>query len=153
MFLKKLKAFLSWNSFLTTTAECSFKHFNKQRPHALFKLKHFIFILKQAFKTTLITNKCTLQSYLAIYVQFLWRTLFTKATPTNLLICLDFNYHINERETLTTCLTNHKSSISHHIMPLVINSLGGGHTHTRILTSRTKAISRNQSISMAAFFL
>ena len=23
-------------------------------------------------------------------------------------------------------------SISHHITPLVINSLGGGHTHTRI---------------------
>jgi len=30
----------------------------------------------------------------------------------------------------TTCLTNHKSPISHHIMPLVINNLGGGHTHT-----------------------
>jgi len=32
-------------------------------------------------------------------------------------------------------------------MPLVINSLGGGHTHTHtsILTSRTKVISRNQA--------
>jgi len=30
----------------------------------------------------------------------------------------------------TTCLTNHKSSISHHITPLVIHSLGGKHTHT-----------------------
>jgi len=29
-----------------------------------------------------------------------------------------------------TCLTNHKGSISHHITPLVINSLGGGDTHT-----------------------
>jgi len=57
------------------------------------------------------------------------------------------NCHINEKETPKTCLTNHKGSISHHIMPLVINSLGGGHTHThtRIQTSRTKAISRNQS--------
>jgi len=68
-----------------------------------------------------------------------------KATPTNLLICHDFSCHINKRETPTTCLTNHKSSISHHIMPLVINSLGGGHTHTCILTLWTKVISRNQS--------
>jgi len=30
-----------------------------------------------------------------------------------------------------------------HITPLVINSLGGGHTHTQ--TSRTKVISRNQA--------
>ena len=30
-----------------------------------------------------------------------------------------------------TYLTNHMGSISHHIMPLVINSLGGGQTHTR----------------------
>jgi len=59
----------------------------------------------------------------------------------------DFNCHINERETPKTCLANHKGSISHHITPLVINSLGGGHTHTHssILTSWTKAISRNQS--------
>ena len=28
-----------------------------------------------------------------------------------------------------TCLTNRLESILHHIMPLVINSLGGGHTH------------------------
>ena len=40
------------------------------------------------------------------------------------------NCHINERETPKTCLTNHKGSISHHITPLVINSLGGGHSHT-----------------------
>ena len=33
-------------------------------------------------------------------------------------------------------------------MPLIIHGLGGGHTHTmhtRILTSRTKAISRNHA--------
>ena len=26
-------------------------------------------------------------------------------------------------------ITNHTGSISHHILPLVINALGGGHTH------------------------
>jgi len=53
---------------------------------------------------------------------------------------------INERQMPKTCLTNHKSSISYHITPLVINNLGGGHTHmhTNIQTSWTKAISRNQ---------
>jgi len=55
---------------------------------------------------------------------------FTNAMPTNYRACHDFNCYINERETPKTCLTNHKGSISHHIMPLVINSLGGGHTHT-----------------------
>jgi len=40
-FLKKLKAL---NSLLTTTAECYFKRFDMQCPHALFKLKCFIFI-------------------------------------------------------------------------------------------------------------
>ena len=30
-----------------------------------------------------------------------------------------------------TYLTNHMESISRHIMPLVIHSLGGGHTHTQ----------------------
>jgi len=47
-----------------------------------------------------------------------------------------------KREIPKTCLTNHKASISHPIVPLVINSLGGGHAH--IQTLRTKAISRNQ---------
>ena len=39
-------------------------------------------------------------------------------------------------------------SISHYITPLVINSLGGGHTHTHTHTSilsRTEAIIRNQA--------
>jgi len=100
------------------------------------------------FKTILITKKCPLWPYLALYVQFSWCALFTKAMPTNLSIRHDFNCHINEKETPKTCLTNYKGSISHHITPLVINSLGGGHTHIHthasILTSRTKAISRNQ---------
>jgi len=79
---------------------------------------------------TLITNKHPLQPYLALCVQFSRRALFTKATPTNYMIRFDFNYHINKRETPKTCLTNHKGSISHHITPLVINSLGADtHTH------------------------
>jgi len=57
-------------------------------------------------------------------------------------IGFNFNCHINKRETPKTCLANHKGSISHHITPLVINSLRGGDTH--IQTSRTKAITRNQ---------
>ena len=85
---------------------------------------------------TLITKKRPLRPYLELYVQFLRRALFTKATPTNYTIRFDFNCHINERETPTTCLTNHKGSISHHITPLVINSLGGGHTHTHAYRHR-----------------
>jgi len=65
--------------------------------------------------------------------------------PPTIWIHHNFNCHINEKKTPKTCLTNHKNSISHHITPLVINSLGGRHTHASILTSWTKAISRNQS--------
>ena len=39
-------------------------------------------------------------------------------------------------------------SISHHIMPLVINNLRGGHTQTRTQAyrrSRTEAVLRNQA--------
>jgi len=50
--------------------------------------------------------------------------------------CHNFNCYINEREIPKTCLTNHKGSISHHIMPLVINSLRGRHTHTHIYSHR-----------------
>ena len=43
-----------------------------------------------------------------------------------------------------TYLTNHLGSIyRHHITPLVINSLMGGHIHTH-RRSRTEAILRNQ---------
>jgi len=60
---------------------------------------------------------------------------FTKIMPFNYRIRHDFYCYINERETPKTCLINHKGSISHHIMPLVINSLGTDthtHTHTSI---------------------
>jgi len=122
---KKLKTFRSWNSFLTTTAECSFKCFNTQCPHPLFKLKHFIFILSTAFKTILITKKHPLWPYLALYMSLSWCTLFIKATPTNYRICQNL-FNQSQRLLITS---------------LVINSLGGRHTH--ILTSWTKAISRN----------
>jgi len=130
MFLKKLKAFLSQNSFLTTTTEYSFKCFNMQHPHTLFKLKHFVFILKYSFKNDSYNKETSITAYLAFYVYFSWWALFTKAMPTNFRICHDFNCNINERETPKNCLTNHKGSISHHITPLVINSLGGRHTNT-----------------------
>jgi len=82
-------------------------------------------------------------------MQFSWHTLFTKATPINYMIRHDFNCYINERETPKTCLTNHKGSISHHITPLVINSLGGGHTHTH--THRYCGQKQFQETSHAGF--
>ena len=47
-----------------------------------------------------------------------------KATPTN-----DTNYSCHMK-AIKLNLTNHMGSISHRIMPLVINSLRDGHTHT-----------------------
>ena len=47
-----------------------------------------------------------------------------------------------------TYLTNRMGSISHHITPLVINSLGDEHTHTHTHAyrhSRTEAILRNHA--------
>ena len=46
--------------------------------------------------------------------------------PTN---DIDYRCHIKAIEH--GYLTNHMGSISHHIMPLVINSLGSGHTRTQ----------------------
>jgi len=57
--------------------------------------------------------------------------------PTNYTIRHDYNWHINEKETPKTCLTNHKGSILHHITPLVINSPGGGHTHTHTVSQQS----------------
>jgi len=52
-----------------------------------------------------------------------------------------------------TCLTNHKGSISHHIMPLVINSLRGGHTHTHTRTYSHHGQSVIQSFLNSANFV
>ena len=65
----------------------------------------------------------------------------SKATPIN-----DNNYSCHIHNSCRTCLTNHMGSISRHIMPLVINSLGGGHTHINTHTDiRTETILRNQA--------
>ena len=67
------------------------------------------------------------------------------ATPIYFIDGKCHNYKlIKSRESCETCLTNHTRPISHHIMPLVINALGGGHTDTHTDT-QTKAISRNQT--------
>ena len=50
-------------------------------------------------------------------------------TPTN-----DTDYSCHNYKSHRTYLTNLMGSISHHIMPLVINSLGGGHTHVNTHT-------------------
>ena len=69
----------------------------------------------------------------------------TKATPIHF---TDGKCHIKQLKSgkSRTYLTNHTLSISHHVMPLVINSLGAD-THTHMHTCRCaqiKAISRNQ---------
>ena len=59
-----------------------------------------------------------------------------KTTPTNF---TDYSCYVRAIELIypscsqshRTYLTNHMGSISHHIIPLVINSLGRGHTHTQ----------------------
>ena len=53
----------------------------------------------------------------------------------------------NKLKSCRTSLTNHTRPISHHIMPLVINALGGGHTDTHIPTCKQK---RLQETSPAA---
>ena len=53
----------------------------------------------------------------------------TKAMPIHF---IDSKCHIkqlNAGKSCKVCLNNHTWSISHHIMLLVINALGGGHTH------------------------
>jgi len=52
-----------------------------------------------------------------------------RPSPPTILIRHKFNCYISKGEIPKSYLTNHKGSISHHTTPLVINSLGGGHTH------------------------
>jgi len=83
------------NSFLTTTAECSFKYLDTQCPHTLFKLKCFIFILKHSFLKQLITIWMSIMALPCTFHAVSWCTLFSKATPTNYMYspvdCHDFN--------------------------------------------------------------
>jgi len=117
-----------------------------QRPHTLFKQKCFVF-LGTAFKTTLNKMNINYRLTLLLMCSFHNTICLQRPHPPTMWICHNFNCHINERKSPKTCLTNHKGSISHQIMPLVINSLRGGHIHTHasILTLQTKAISRNQA--------
>ena len=55
----------------------------------------------------------------------------TKATPIQFI-------DGNKLKSCRMGLTNHTRPISHHITPLVINGLGGGHTDTHILTHKQK---------------
>ena len=69
-----------------------------------------------------------------------------KAIPIN---NTDYNCHKTLFNSCRTCITNHLGSISPHIMPPVINSIGGRHTHANthiyIHTDvRTETILRNQ---------
>ena len=65
------------------------------------------------------------------------------ATPIHFINGKCYIKQFKEGKSHETCLTNHTRPISLHIMPLVINALGNGHTdtHTNV---RTKEISRNQ---------
>ena len=68
----------------------------------------------------------------------------TKAMPIHF---INGKYHIKQLKSGKSCkssLTNHTQSISHHIMPLVINAFGDRHTdrqtdrQTHILTHEPK---------------
>ena len=67
-----------------------------------------------------------------------------KATPIN---GNDYYCHL----TAIELLTNRIGSISCHIMPLVINTLSGGHTqtHTHILTISIGSTLRNPQVASA----
>jgi len=155
--LKKLKIFLNWNSFLTTIGECSFKWLNTQHPHALLKLKYFVFILKHSFENNSYNKRNIDYGLTLLFMCSFYDMLcLQRPCPPIIWIFHDFNYHKNEREKPKTCLPNHKGSISHPITPLAINSLGGRHTHTHththtrartythMHTLQTKTILRNQ---------
>ena len=82
-----------------------------------------------------------------LHLSLLWQTFMTcyvnKASPINFADGICHIKQLKAGKSCKTCLTNHKRSISHHIMPLVINGLGGRHIHGHT-DMRTKAISRNQ---------
>ena len=93
--------------------------------------------------TTVVLNDCysELMAYTVLAYSY-W------ASFHNVYICLrhaHYRYQLKmPYKSHRTYLTNHMGSISHHIMPLVINSLGGGHTHTHAYI-RTETILRNQA--------
>ena len=56
----------------------------------------------------------------------------------------------NDYSCCRTCLTNRMGSISRHITLLVINNLGGGHTHTHIHTHTHKHTYRHPRNQVSA---
>ena len=95
--------------------------------------------------TTAVFNDCysEVTAYTALVYSY-W------ASFHDVYICLRHANHRYRRLQLPykshgTCLTNRIGSISHHTVPLVINSLGGRHTNTHAYRhSLTEAILGNQ---------
>ena len=57
----------------------------------------------------------------------------TKVTPIHFIDGKCNIKQLKSKKSQKTSLFNHTRSMSHHIMPLVINAIGGGHTYTHIL--------------------
>ena len=75
------------------------------------------------YNTVLLVNGCLAR-----------RALLIRPRPLFPSIHVHYKCHINEVKSSRTCLTNHTESKSRYITPLVINSLGGGHTDTQTHT-------------------
>ena len=73
-----------------------------------------------------------------------------KVTPILIIDSKCHNKQLQVGKSRKTCLTNHAWSISHHIVPLVINALEGEHTDTHT-NEQTKVIFRNQARAGAWF--
>ena len=76
----------------------------------------------QLLLTTVTVNQCLIQCQLTLMGLVYTMCTNSKAMPITIMTT-DVIYRCR------TCLTNRMGSISRHIMPLVISSLGGGHTH------------------------
>ena len=68
------------------------------------------------------------------HLSFLWQVFTTSyvkmATPIHFIDGKCRMKYLKAGKSRKTCLTNCTRPISHHITPLVINGLGGGHTDT-----------------------
>ena len=60
-------------------------------------------------------------------------TVFLSKPPNVMFANNSIDYSCHIKATELTYLSNHMESISRHIMPLVIHSLGGGHAYTKYL--------------------
>ena len=68
------------------------------------------------------------------HLSLLWQAFMThcvnKATPIRFINGKCHIKQLKAGKSHKICLTNHTQSVSHHIMPLVINTLGSRQTHT-----------------------